>query len=346
MRSIAVLALLVLSAAWASAADEDAQGSLSFQQKAELERLRRELKLEDGQAGRIRAAFVESNRHRDEKIREILTPEQAARYEELRKEAGGAGARMRFGFPGGGMAEVPSSSFSFSMSGGGLEGLTAGKMREKLELDEDQFKAVGEILAKYRDETAAAAKEAVKNFDFEAVIEKLGKLKDDAVAKIRKLLTDKQKSGFEKMLEDASRAPGGAVVIGGDGSVPPELRKMTEDLKSRLGGVVAGPAQRPVPEILKELRCSEDEAAIIGPRIEKIRAIEAESSSAEANAASDLKEFIGKEKPSDDAIRSKIEELRAKRAESKRRIAEARKELIELLTFEQEARLLIMGILE
>ncbi len=355
MRFVLPAMFFLLFSAFALAEDDagDAvKDEITPEQKSELARMKNELGLSDEQTDGIRKAFAEANRRKDEKIKETLTPEQAEKYEQMKKNpAPRRISRFGFGGRGGGIEGMPGASVSFSSSDG-FEGITAEKMKEKLGLDDEQFKSASEILKKHREKNSEIAKEAMKDFDFGSLMDKLEKLKEETMKQIRKILNDKQRSGFEKMLEEA-RESSGPVIIGGMDGEPFDPNRIREDIEKKLKGAGAGIGrmgiQRRFPsmdEIRKDLGCTEDEAAVLIPKIEKIREACELCASEDARNLASLAEFMEKEKPKPEDLRARVDQLRAKREESKRRLAEARRDIVDLLTYEQEAKLVILGVLE
>jgi Spy/CpxP family protein refolding chaperone len=98
-----------------------------------------------------------------------------------------------------------------------------------------------------------------------------------------------------------------------------------------------------VEQIMKALNPSEEEAAVLKPKIEGLLQTRIDQSRETRNLIDALRKAI--EAKDDAQIEAKLSEVKAKRKEHKANIEKLENELIELLTVKQEAQLTVSGVI-
>ena len=97
-----------------------------------------------------------------------------------------------------------------------------------------------------------------------------------------------------------------------------------------------------VEQVMKELNISEEETAVLKPKIEGIMQTRVKQSSETRTLIRDLRRAI--EAKDNAQIESKLAEVKAKRKEHKAKAETLEKEMVELLTLKQEAQLTVAGV--
>jgi len=98
-------------------------------------------------------------------------------------------------------------------------------------------------------------------------------------------------------------------------------------------------------QIKDALLLSEEEQKVLLPLIEKVMDAQAELRTTQTEGRAELTRFL-RSGPDKDAVEGRMNDFRAKRDEVAKKLEAARKELRELLTLEQEAKLIAFGILD
>jgi Spy/CpxP family protein refolding chaperone len=336
------------------AEDQTDPDALTMMQRMEIRRLTSALDLEEGQVEKIRKLFIENNRRQRESMEKLLSQEQAAKFAKMQKQKRKLGRNVvSIGGPGG--MSFPGSSMSFSTGGSSpLDGLTADMIAGKLGLDIPQTEACAEALKKYTKKKKDATQDAMKNFDFMGLAERIKDIEKDACKAIRRVLDDAQKKAFEKLLTERRKKGGSFSKMFGGKDSPFDMGGLVKQLEKSLGKIkgtlngkafnLSGLAEASLASIEKDLACSPEESQILMPKIRRIRGIRKELAKLMATARIEMRALMGK----DDAetLSSRVDQYRARRDELRRSMALARNDLVELLTYEQETCLLIHGILE
>ncbi|MBI3722997.1 hypothetical protein HY251_03440 [bacterium] len=214
----------------------------------------------------------------------------------------------------------------------GQWGLPTDTLKEKLALTEDQMKKLEAINQEMLDGAKKAMDEARKdpNFDWSKMRENYTKGRDKVRDQIRAILTDEQKPKFEELVkqEDARMQGGG----GG-------WRRSPEDQKKRLHDRAE-----------KELALTSEEKAAVMPLVDKVLDVRTDARVNDEKRKEEFTNFVKKAPAGTESekaeIASKLAEFRKAREEDKKKVKDAQAALREVLTVENEARLMAIGVLD
>ena len=217
---------------------------------------------------------------------------------------------------------------------GGPMGMMGGRMlagaMDQLGLDEEQKKKVQEVADRHAEETSKLFEERMQRFFDE----------------VSKLLTDEQRVRLEDLRArfgemrrggtEAREGPGGA---GGRpegrwGNRPGELR----------GGMRGG--DRLVEEATKALFLTPEDEKIIGPMIRKTLQARNAQMQKVREKRREFEEFARAGGASEKELAARLAEFRKVRDEAESALKAQQEELRSLLTIEQEAKLVALGVLE
>ncbi|MBC8234308.1 hypothetical protein H8E77_32565 [bacterium] len=100
--------------------------------------------------------------------------------------------------------------------------------------------------------------------------------------------------------------------------------------------------QRRIERTMQELKLSEEESAVLKPKIEGLLRTRTEQSRGMRTLIDDLRKAV--EAKDDAQIQAKLAEVKTKRKEHKAKVETLEQGLIELLTLKQEAQLTVSGV--
>lgn len=337
--------ILVLSAGAAFAQQED-----PAQRDAErrVRFLKERLGLTDEQAAKAVEVYKQNaeaekklEEERRGKIREMLTDEQKTKYDEMLKQMEGgrnSGAPGREGgreggAPGRGPGGGPGMAFGWveRMLDGMLENL-----KTELALTEEQLgktKAVfDELKKKIQDNVEELRKNGFAGVDWQEEMKKLQEQMKEYGNKVREFLTDEQKAKYDKLVEEFQNRGFG----GGFGGPRAERRD----------GPRGPSTEERVKRAMDALKIDKaDEAAAIKDLVQKVVEAQAALEAAERESRTKLDETRKNAALSEEEIANKIDELRKARKLKSDAVREAQKALYEVVNPQQEAALMILGIL-
>lgn len=306
---------------------QPAQDETARRVEREMERLRRDLELSDAQAEKIQAILTETlgkrsevEKEQDSRIGEVLTPEQKERYTRNR-ERGQRGDRGGFGGRGGMMTGI------------------LDRMKTDLALTEEQSKQVEEIMTKAQEEMAEnfrkMREEGMGNQDWNAIRERMTEFWNASAEKVKAVLSDDQKAKYDAMVaEMREQNP----LFRGEGRGPGRGDGEGQGRGDRGDG-------RRVERALETLKLSPEEAEIVRPLLEEIEKIRNDRGAVE-EARRKLLETLDSGSAAEETVQAELQALRDAETARQAALTSKRTELRELLTVEQEARLVTMGILD
>ncbi len=329
----AVLVVLAGASAWAQ--DSDADRRARF--------LKERLGLDEEQskkAAEIYKQNAESEKKLEEdrraKLREILTDEQKAKYDEMIKEMQAPGGRGP-----GGAAPGPGGR---GMGGGGfnfvdrfLDGLSD-QLKEQLGLDEEQLgKAktlIDELKKKAQENIEELRKNGFAGVDWQEEMKKWQERMKETTEKMKAFLTDEQKAKLDKLVEEMQNRGMGGGFGGG----------RREDRGA--GGPGRATPEERVKRAMEALKIEKaDEAAavkdLVAKVVEALHALEVY----DREARTKVDELRKDAKLSDEELQNKIDEIRKGRDGKNAAVKDAQKGLYEVVTARQELELIQQGLL-
>ncbi len=350
-RAFVVLGALVFCMAAASVAfAEEGEGEkkeeLGFRERMTLQALTGMLELNTEQQAKIKDTLIKMTKSTDEEIKKILSPDQIKKYDEF-KDMGNRGMRFGGGAGGpggmggmGGMGGRGRGGFGFDMN----FSRTLEEWKKRLNLDEKQAKKIEEIIQGMTEEAMSKFMEKLPNafggegrFDWQKAMKELkpdvDKLIDKAVEKIRKELREDQLPEFEKVVAEFKEQ-----VDGWLSGRRPERGDRGDRGRGEFG------AWR-LDAVMRDLNLPAEEAEILKPKIEEILKLQGQVQTDFQKASGELRELIGKAAAAAD-VKAKLDGIRAKKEEGEKAIKARQAELRELLTYEQEAKLVMHRVLE
>jgi len=211
-------------------------------------------------------------------------------------------------------------------------------LKAELELSDDQADKVSTAI---QDGIRAAFKQAMKHMgeeepDEEAIAKERDEIRDGILGKVRGVLDDTQKKEFEVLIKEfdqragqferASReAPGGDALVWLEGELP---------TKERL--------------LLKAENClllNEDEKKVVLPKVDAVVSARMKLREVRREQRRNLAQAV-RAGAKEDEVRERLHSLRNRQVELARELAKAQEELRELVTIDQEARLVAIAILD
>lgn len=212
-------------------------------------------------------------------------------------------------------------------------GLPVDQLKEKLGLSDDQVAKLKQIDEESRESFRKQMQELNKdgNFDFQKMRELMPKQMAEMRDKVKAILTPEQEPKFEEWVKEAEqrmrRGPGQ-----GMGRDP-------ESMKKRL-----------MEQAEKELQLSPDEKSAVLPLIQKVLDAGAEARVNGDKRREEFTQFVKKVGGADEAqkaeVQKKLEEYRHAREADQQKVKDAQAALREVLTLENEAKLVALGILD
>jgi hypothetical protein len=347
---MAVLGLLALFLGTTAFAEEgEKKEELGFRERMTVRMLKDRLGLSDDQVGQLEKVLLESKKSTDSKIQELLTDEQKESYKKMQSEGGMGGMMGRMGRMGRGGRGGERGGRGGGMGGfrfGGPGGITGQldqvleQMKTRLKMTEGQTERVQEILSEIGEEATSKFMEKLPEYMGEGrpdwrrmmrdMSKEMNKYIDQAEKRIKKVLKEDQHEEFGKMMtefrEQINRMAGMADRGG----------------RERFG---RGRGNR-LDRIMEDISGSPEEKAIIRDKVEAILNAQNEWTDKIRSARRELNDFVEKGESSSDDIQAKLLALRELEAQSKKAIDALREELVPILSFEQEAKLVIHRVLE
>ncbi|MHC5040554.1 MAG: hypothetical protein ACYTHM_24855 [Planctomycetota bacterium] len=302
-----------------------------------FKKLVEELGLNEEQSGKLKEvlresqkamqkAMEETNRERTAKVREILTEEQAAKFEELskRRSRGRSSSGRR-----GGEGRRPR---------GGTEYVLKTIFKE-LELNPEQREKVTQIVEEVQGEVRELIRQAREGGgDPGAVREKVQALQSQILQKVEPILTPEQ---VEKLKELRKRL--GREIMGGS----PRDRGRERD-RNRPGGGSRNPEEmlkRRLQAIREDLKVIPEVWAVLGEKIENILKTEMEFRGKMREQTKRMREMMQGEVEVE-TLEKEMGTLREMRANREKKMKDLREDLRELLDLKEEAKLILHGVLD
>jgi Spy/CpxP family protein refolding chaperone len=289
------------------------------------QRLAELLGLSEDQIEKIKAMQKEDKQRMKElqeasqqRMREVLTEEQRTRYDEIataararKKKAGSAKEGLREAFQ-----KDPKRVFEILVKELGL----TGEQIQKVRAIGQELKAKGEKMV----EEAGAAGDAEK---IKAVTKTL---QDEMLDRLRGLLNDKQKARFDAVLKGGRKA----------------LDKIADRYRRARERNPAYRMQSRIKAIREALDLLPEEAMIILPKVEGILKAGIKVQTLLASQGQQLKALLKDPDVPDEAVEMELSIYRELRDKGRKEMEEKQKDLRELLTFKQEATLVLHGVLK
>lgn len=325
-------------------------------QRMYLDRLRHELNLDEEQVAKVRALLAEEGKKTREAIRGVLNEEQKAGFERIEAEKPGRMiSRVVAGDGSGGWGGLP--PFSEKGDAGPL-GIGGKELKKELGLTDEEAGKVEEIFKKYRKEKKEAFEKAADGMDLEGMGKAIAaseELDEKTLKAVREAVPPEKRQAFDALVEK-KREEGPVVhILGGDGGEMGELGKEIEKalgeglkglggrLKSKAASLLDGLPS--LEEVCRRAGFQGEEGEILR---EKVKAV------LEAERA--YREFLvkGREKldrsladcQDEDAYKARMAEFRKERDALKAKASELKENLRGLLSFDQEAKLVALGVLD
>ncbi|MBI4614821.1 MAG: hypothetical protein HY720_14515 [Planctomycetes bacterium] len=295
-----------------------------------LRRIGRDLDLSEAQLEEVKKILQDTVGKRDvvdqderARIEALLTPEQKTRFEEARNRAGRGG---RFGEGGAGRFE-------------GMAQAWMGRLKEELGLTDEQAAKVQEILTGTQTEMQElfrGMREGGGNQDWDSIRQKMTEMWTGVAGKVEGVLDDSQKEKFKALVQDMQDRNPFFRGEGGRGSVPtgPEGR----------GGRGESPERR-VERAMTALALTPEEPSILKPMVEEIEKLRADRAAMD-EARQALVAALDGGAADEETLKARLADFRKIREEREAALAAKRAELQELLTLQQEARLVELGVIE
>lgn len=300
------------------------------------------LELSEAQKDQVKKILIDDElataKQRDErraKVKEILTPSQREAYDQMIEQQNRGGRGM---FGGGGGGGPGGGGFG----GMGRMGMDPAQLKERLKLTDDQTTKITAVFTEAAPqwmERFQKMREGGGGFDPTKIREIVNELRVEANKKIEAILTPEQMPEWQKMVKEfddqmaqwtGGRFPGGGGE-GREGRGPREERDLSpeDQIKRRLSAAMTA------------LAMSAEEASAIQPLVEKVIQYQVTA----GKAVRDAREAIGKVE-GEDQIKLKVDDYRKVRAEYEEKLALLSSGLRELLTVQQEAKLIALRVLE
>ncbi len=344
--SLALLALAVLISGTAVLAAEGETEALGRREQMTVRMLTERLDLSPDQKAELEKILLQNKKETESKIRSILTDEQKTAYEKMQEDGGRRGGRG-FGraFPGGreGRGRPGGPMGGFGSPGDIQGGMTRilEEMKTRLNLSDRQHERIQEILGDIMGEAS------------EKFMEKLPEYMENGRPNIRKMMSEMRKE-FEPFLDKAHDK---IVKVLNDDQIP-GFEKMFEELKAKISEATGGGregrrpdsgaswVERRLDRIMDDLAGSPEEKMIIREKVENILKIQNRWMEQLREARRNLDELLRADGALSGDIQGKLQALRDVEKQYEKELAAAREELIPILSFEQEAKLVIHRILE
>jgi hypothetical protein len=321
-----------------------------------------ELKLSDDQMDKMRALLAEEGKRTRKGILEFLDEDQKEGFEKMEKGPrwGRTPGVHVEGGPGG-----MSRGFNFSgMGKGGPYGITVKALKKEVGISEEEAKEIEKIFEKYREERQAGMKKLMEDFDFGNIGKIIGgdkELDKKTLKKVRKALAEERRETFDAYAEKRvkkGRFPGSVQILGPGGedldieglgdlgkSLKDSLKGLKKQLKDIPGAAEGFLSGRPsLEKICKEAGFEGIEGEVLREKVKGI--LEAKEAYEKFLADSKKALKVAANDGEEEAIRSRLDSHRTKRAEWKEKLAALKDDLRSLLTYEQEAILVGLGVLD
>jgi hypothetical protein len=206
------------------------------------------------------------------------------------------------------------------------------RLKEQLKLSDEQYKKVEE----FADELGARFRKDVQeqgdNFDLSKMREMMPRYMHDMQEKVRSILTDDQKPKYEEMVKEEEKRMK-------EGPRDARFGRDPEQIKKRL-----------MEQAEKELALSANEKQAVLPLIQKVLDARAEARTNYDKRKEEFTDFSKKATGQDEAgkaaIQKRLEEFRKAREVDLDKIKDAEAALRDVLTIENEAKLVALGILD
>lgn len=302
------------------AGGDKAESTLSSSRKSELDRMKSRLDLSDAQFEKVTKIFEKA----DKELQDLLTANQKETFKERYDRSSERGGR---GGAAGGMGGMMSGMAQRMMDG----------MTSELDLNDEQKGKVKTIVDDGIAKLEKAMTEARETGNWGAMRELGTTMRDESTKQIREILTDEQKTKFDKLGENMA---GG--MMGGRGGFGGRSRGGDSGNSSRgRGGSIEGRLRA----ILGDLNLSEDEKLILEPTIKAVLEAQGEARKAIDDARTALRKS-STSTSDESALKAAIATVREAETGAEKNVEGRRAELRELVTFAQEAVLVGHGVLK
>lgn len=206
------------------------------------------------------------------------------------------------------------------------------RLKEQLNLTDDQFKKIEGFSDEMREAVRKEVQDLQKDggFDWSKMRDLMPKYMSQMRDKVRSVLTDEQKTKYEELIkEEDKRFREGPRGMGRD----------PEAMKKRL-----------MEQAEKELSLTPEEKQAVLPLIQKVLDARAEARTNGDKRKEEFTSFVKKATGADDQgkveIQKRLEDYRKAREVDQQKIKEAQANLREVLTIDNEAKLVSLGILD
>jgi Spy/CpxP family protein refolding chaperone len=304
--------------------------------------LKEGLGLTDEQTAQVKQIIsdgaVESDKIRvagEEKVKAILNEEQKAKYDEMLKNmrggrgSGGQGRGGDHGDRGGRRGGMFGNMDR--MLGGNIDDI-----KQKLGLTDEQTTQVKAIL----DEAQAKGRKEFENLgpggiDINAIRGKVDAMRKEVSDKITALLTEEQKPKYVEMEKQVSE----------------QINRFTEMARGFMGGQQhrESPEEKKAKLVdggMKALALPDEEAAAVKPIVDEIAALRIEGGQVLEDARKALRDALANESIDKDTMKAELEKFRKAKADYDKKLGDAMGNLRAVVTFDQEAKLVGLGLLE
>ncbi|MHC5037141.1 MAG: hypothetical protein ACYTHM_07495 [Planctomycetota bacterium] len=356
MRTLLNLGLIfsfTFLAAQVFAGEEEAKKKkLSWEQRMLLQRMRHQLNLDEEQVEKARTLLLEEKERTRKGILELLTEEQKEAFKAMEK-SGRGGPHIQFGDGQGGGFR----SFSFpTMGKRGPYGMTVKELKKEIGITEEEASAVEKVFKRYNEKKKEAMEKMVADFDFGNLGKIFGgnqELDEKAVKKVREALAEERREAFDAFVEKKKKrrsgfttrafGPDGELDFGDIGKSIKEGLKGIKGLGGEVKKALEGDAGLPsLDEICKEAGFEGIEGEILREKVKGIL----EKEKVFRKFLADSRKTLKAKTANEEEAKTRLDAFRKERHKQRASLTTLKDELRELLTFEQEAKLVAMGVLE
>lgn len=346
----AVVAFLVAVPARVFAQDD----GLDIRSRMALRMMKTRLNLTDEQEAKMAELLKTQKKEADEKIKVLLNDGQKVEYDKMQAEAarGGFGGGQG-GFGGGrgegGRGQGGEGRGGFGMGFGGPGGFDRGfqqilgDMKTRLNLSDGQYEKVQEIIGEIGEQMSTKVLEKLPEYmnegrpDFRKMMNDMSKEVEkyigDAETKIKKILKEEQIPEFEKMMGEFREQIKG-------------MQGMAQRGEGRSDRGEFGRGGNRLERIMADITGSPEEKEIIREKVKAILEAEEKGSQAVRAVREELDAKMRGAAPASDVIQALLDKIRKHRAENEDELKRLREDLIPILSFEQEAKLIIHRVIE
>jgi Spy/CpxP family protein refolding chaperone len=325
--------------------EDEGSNELGMRERMTIRMLADRLKLTDEQKTKLENVLKESKKKTETQIRELLTDDQKRSYDEYLADSARRSERMRgferrWGGRGGDRGGFGGMrGFGDWQRGMGQQ---IEEIKKRLNLTDDQSEKVQTIMSGIWEEASGKFMEELPKYmgeggrpDWRKMMSEMSKefekYIDKAEKKIKGILKEEQMPEFEKMMGEFRDQMKQWGQRGGRGE--------------RRGGRDRGRGNR-IDRIMEDLDGSPEEKAIIREKVEAILNAQSEWGEKLRTARRKLSELLRQEGTASEEIQGKLKEVREFQKKYEAALKPLREDLVPILTFEQEAKLVVHRVLE